>query len=127
MGLEAVDTSGSDEEEGVQAGDESIWDQGTMTRVQDFAKLVDEVGTAREALNAKLAAGKTGLIDDGFNKDALDAAIKYAKTPEEKRENWDLSYMYARKALNVPIQDDLFTHAMSQQVKVTKSKPTDEE
>jgi hypothetical protein len=127
MGLSAVDTLGSDEEEGVAAGDESIWDQKTMERVQDFAKLVDEVGTAREALNASLAAGKAGLIDDGFNKDALDAAIKYSKTPDDKRENFDLTYMYARKALGVPIQDDLFSHAMSQQVKVSKSKPADEE
>lgn len=126
MGLSAVDTTGSDEEDGVDAGAHSIWDQGTMKRVQEFAALVEEIGTSREALNAKLAAGKTGLIDDGFNKDALDAAIKYAKTPEEKRENFDLTYIYARQALSVPIQDDLFSAAMSQQVKVNKPKADEE-
>mgnify|MGYP000371465377 CR=1 FL=1 len=57
------------------------------------------------------------MIDDGFNKNALEAAIKYAKTPEEKRENWDLTYIYCRKALGAPIQDDLFMAATQQQVK----------
>ena len=105
--------------------DESIWDEETLQRVRDFADLTADVKTSREALNAKLAAGKAGLVDDGFNKDALDAAIKYANTPEEKRENFDLTYMYSRKALGVPVQDDLFVAAMQQQVAVPKPSKED--
>lgn len=101
-----------------QQDEDSIWDQGTLDEVKDFAKLVDEVADSRAALNAKLAAAKASLIDAGFNKDALRAAVSYAKTPEEKRENWDLTYLYCRKALNVPVQDDLFVAAMQHQVKV---------
>ena len=97
---------------------ESKWTDATQARVQEFAALVDEVKDSRAALNAKLAAGKTGLIDDGFNKDALEAAIKYAKTPEDKRENFDLTYLYCRKALGYQVQDDLFAAALQQEVKV---------
>ena len=114
----AIDNDETDETE-------SIWDKATMERVKEFAKLVEEIADSRSALNAKLAAGKTGLIDDGFNKDGLEAAIKYAQTPEEKRENWDLSFLYVRRALGHPCQDDLFTAAMQQQVKVSKPAQTD--
>ena len=105
---------------------ESIWDKDTMKRVQVFAELVEEIAGSREALNAKLAAGKLGLIDDGFNKDALEAAIKYAKTPEEKRENFDLTYLYCRKALGAPVQDDLFSVAAQQQIKVAQTVKADD-
>lgn len=106
---------------------ESIWDKNTMDRVKEFAKLAEEISDSRAALNAKLAAGKTALIDDGFNKDALEAAIKYAKTPEEKRENFDLTYLFCRKALGTPIQDDLFSVATQQQVKVTTTRADESE
>ena len=108
-----------DNEPEQESGVESIWDRGTLERVKEFSDLVADVKDSRSALNAKLAAGKTGLIDMGFNKDALEAAIKYSNTPEEKRENFDLSYLFCRKALGHPVQDDLFAAAMQQQVKVT--------
>ncbi len=98
--------------------EDSIWDQETMKEVEDYAKLVDEIADTRAALNARLAAAKTSLVDAGFNRDALRAAVSYAKTPESKRENFDLTYLYCRKALGVPVQDDLFVAAMQQQVKV---------
>ena len=101
---------------------ESIWDEDTLERVKNFATLTEDIENSRAALNAKLAAGKAVLVDEGFNKDALDAAIKYAKTPEEKRENFDLTYMYCRKALGIPVQDDLFVAAMQHQVSVVKTK-----
>ena len=122
--MQAVDLSQTEAPPG-PGEDESIWDGETLQRVRDFADLTADVKTSREALNAKLAAGKAGLVDDGFNKDALDAAIKYANTPEEKRENFDLTYMYSRKALGVPVQDDLFVAAMQHQVSVPK--PSKEE
>ena len=97
---------------------ESVWDPGTMQAVKDYAALTDEIADSRAALNAKLAAGKTDLIDKGFNKHALAAAIKYSKTEEDKRENFDLTYLYCRKALGVPVQDDLFAAAVGEQVRV---------
>jgi len=97
---------------------ESVWNTDTLKQVKDFADLTEEIKDSREALNARLAAGKTALIDAGFNKHALEAAIKYARTPEEKRENFDLSYLYCRRALGVPVQDDLFAAAVGEQVKV---------
>jgi hypothetical protein len=100
-----------------QTEKESVWDSDTLTEVKEFAQLVDDIADSRAALNAKLAAGKTALIDKGFNKHALAAAIKYAKTEEDKRENFDLTYLYCRKALGVPVQDDLFAAAVEEQVR----------
>lgn len=98
----------------------SIWNEATLKRVRDYQFTVDEVDIKRAALNAQLAAERTKLIDDGFNKDALDAALKYAQTPEDKRENWDLTYIYCRNALGTPIQDDLFVTALQDEVETTK-------
>ena len=109
---------------------ESIWSQQTRERVQEFAKLKGEVKKKRSALNATVQAGITGLIDDGFNKEALEAAIKYANTEESERENFDLTYLYCRDALGHPVQDDLFAAALQERVKVTRTnrgKDTDSE
>lgn len=103
----------------------SIWNKDTLRRVQEFAKLNDDVANERAELSARLAAGKQSLIAMGFNKDALKAAIKYKNTPEDKRELFDLTYMYCRRALDVPIQDDLFVAAMQQQVTVAVPKKDD--
>ncbi len=129
MGQPAITLYGSQAEKGTPADlqEESIWDSGTLKLVNEFAKTVEDVGKAREALTAQIAAGKTALIDCGFNKDALEAAIKYSRTPEDKRENFDLTYLYVRKALGTPIQDDLFVAAVQEQVKVTRTIPGDDE
>jgi len=112
---EGVEGAKSYEEPVMEA--KSIWNAKTMDRVREFAQTYEDVKEGRDALNAKLAAGKTALIDEGFNKDALDAAMKYARTPETKRENFDLTYLYCRKALGVPVQDDLFSAAVQQHVR----------
>lgn len=121
MSEPAIDISQSTQETGTELPEEqSIWNQETKERVQQFAQTVDEVKKEREALSAKINAEKAKLIDDGFNKDALEAAIKYARTEEEKRKNFDMTYIYCRQALGHPIQDDLFVAAMQQQVALTK-------
>lgn len=116
-------TEGSEAEDG-RAEEQTIWDRNTMAKVTAFGDTMGEIKTAREKLNARKAAAVTELVDLGFNKDALDAALKYVNTAEEKRENFDLTYIYARQALGQPIQDDLFTAATQQQVRV--SKPAEE-
>jgi hypothetical protein len=111
------------EQQGIDPGSvESIWNKETMDRVVTFSVLLDDIAVQREALNANKKAGITGLINDGFNQDALEMAIKYSKTPEAKRENFDLTYQFARKALGMPMQDDLFAAAMQEQVKVSTTK-----
>ena len=94
------------------------WNKDTLDKVKRYAEVVDDVRAIREDANAQLAAAKSTLVADGFNKDALQAALSYANTPEEKRKNWDESYIFARKSLGVPIQEDLFTAAMQDEVTV---------
>ncbi len=94
------------------------WNADTLQAIKSYSNTVDEVNATREAANAKLAAAKTALVDKGFNRDALKAALSYANTPEDKRKAWDESYIFARRALGVPIQEDLFAAAMRDEVTV---------
>ena len=129
MGVQAVDMTGSEHSEGQPAGDgvESIWDNKTMSRIIEFADDVAKAKDERAAITARVAAKKTALIDMGFNKDAVEAAVKYARLEEDKRENFDLSYIFCRKALGTPIQDDLFAAAVQQQVTVTTRRKAEAE
>ncbi len=97
---------------------ESTWDQNTAASLAEFGELVEDVGKKRKALNDKIAAAKSDLVSQGFNADAIKAAIAYHKTSEDQRANFDLSYIYTRKALGVPVQSDLFEAASLDQVTV---------
>lgn len=110
------DTTGSEETEG-QAAEATVWDNDTLQKVSAFADKMDEIKKQRDQTNADKAAAVAELVSLGFNKEALKAALHYRDTPEDKRENFDLSYIYARKAFGQPIQDDLFTAALQQHVK----------
>jgi hypothetical protein len=117
-----LDLSGSEQQDGTKAPDsenESIWDDDTLQSVRNFSDTLTDIKNRREELNAEKTAAQANLINKGFNKDALHEAIKYANTEEDKRQNFDMTYLYARKALGHPVQDDLFTAAMQQQVKVS--------
>jgi hypothetical protein len=59
----------------------------------------------------------------GFNNESLTAALSYANTPEKDRLNWDESYIFARKALGCPLQEDLFMAAMAETVTVEAPAP----
>lgn len=126
--IKAVDLSGSNQEPGTGVENQEIdtvWNHDTMASVQKFAKTHADIKDQRKALNDQLAAAKSGLIAKGFNGDAMEAAIKYANTAEEKRENFDLTYLYWRKALGHPVQDDLFVAALQERVNTAKSKNSD--
>ena len=122
----AVDLSESESNDGKEVETQTIWDNNTLAKVTKFGDTMGEIQTARDALNTRKAAAVAELVDLGFNKDALVAAMKYVNTAEEKRENFDLTYIYARKAFGQPIQDDLFAAATRQQVEIAK-RPKQEE
>lgn len=97
---------------------ESTWDANTAAEVAEYGELVIDVEKQRKALNDKLSAGKSNLVSKGFNKDAIQAAVAYSKTAESERANFDLSYIYTRRALGCPVQSDLFEQASLDQVTV---------
>jgi uncharacterized protein (UPF0335 family) len=103
---------------------ESTWDSGTAASLAEFGELVDSVSKKRKALNDQVAAGKSDLVSKGFNPDAIKAALSFHKTSEADRANWDLSYIYTRKALGCPVQSDLFEQASLDQVVVAHADKT---
>lgn len=117
-----IDFTGSDATTGEEVENNTIWDQDTLAKVAAFVGAMEDIEKGREELNARKAQAIAELVNMGFNRDAIGAALKYHKTPEEKRANFDLSYIYARKAFGLPIQDDLFVAATRQQVEVATGK-----
>lgn len=97
---------------------ESTWDANTAANLATFGDLVADVDKKRKALNDKIAAGKSDLVSQGFNADAIKAALAYNKASEIERTNFDLSYIFTRKALGCPVQSDLFDQASLDQVVV---------
>lgn len=101
---------------------DSLYDEEFLQLIRDAHARLESIQDKRAELNADKAHIMAALIDKGLNKDAFKAARKYELTPEEKREGYDLSYQIARKALGVPVQDDLFVAAAEQQVKAHGKK-----
>lgn len=101
--------------EQVQAG-APLFDQKFIDLLVSAEKKMQEIDDRRAELNASKAEVMAKLVNEGLNKDAVKAAIKYFRTPEDKRTNFDLSYAYARKAFGTPLQDDLFVASAQRQV-----------
>ena len=95
------------------------WNSDTLVKVTEFGVLTTDVKAQRKALNDSLAAGKSELVALGMDQDALAAAISYSKTPPEDQDKWDQTYIFARRALGVPIQEDLFVASMLDTVQVS--------
>lgn len=104
----------------------TVWNDETLDELAAYADTVADVKKKRKALNDTVAAGQSKLVALGFNAGALKAAISYANTAEEDRRNWDESYIFMRRALDCPIQEDLFVAAMQEEVTVT-APPDDDE
>lgn len=77
----------------------------------------------RETLNAKAKQVKSGLTSKyGINQIAFLAACAFVRLPEDKRENFDLSYRAARHALGHPVQDDLFEEALKRDIERSRNR-----
>lgn len=117
-----VDISGSTESKGNDGlpEEKSIWNDLTLKKVSDFRETSNSIKEKRKALSDELAAKKSELIALGFNKDGIEAAVKYSNLDESDQENFDITYLYVRRATGHPVQDDLFMEAMKQQIEVAK-------
>lgn len=95
---------------------DGIWDAKTEELLTEYFDFLDNLADKREELNASKAAKTAKLKDIGFNITAVLAAYRYSRLDDNKRENFDLSLLYARKVSGHPLQDDLFVAAAQKQV-----------
>ena len=86
---------------------------------------LSKIKTQRDKLNKQKAEVISNLVDMGLDRNALKAAIAYADTPPDKRGLFDLSYAATRKALGVPLQDDLFVAQVQHAVDAHKGEKQD--
>lgn len=95
------------------------WDGDTQNAVAEHASTVKDIKLQRKALNDEMAASKSKLVAIGMNAEALQAAQAFANLSEDEQANFDQTYIFARRALGRPIQEDLFVAAMQDSVTVT--------
>lgn len=115
-------SKGDDERKNVDKLSEVQFDQGFMQKLVDARDKLDDIASQRSSLNAASTAIFASLDTYGLNRNALRAAILYTKMDEEKRENYDLSYLISRKALGVPVQADLFEEKAKAEVRAFERK-----
>jgi len=84
-------------------------DEAFLQELRDAAAEMDSINDQRAELNAsKKAIVERLQAQYGCNRQAMKAAIQYSKLPDDKRENFDLTYQVTRRALGAPMQADLF-------------------
>jgi len=84
-------------------------DEAFLQELRDAATEMDSINDQRAELNAaKKAIVERLQAQYGCNRHAMKAAIQYSKLPDDKRENFDLTYQVTRRALGAPVQADLF-------------------
>jgi uncharacterized protein (UPF0335 family) len=84
-------------------------DEAFLQELRDAAAEMDSINDQRAELNAsKKAIVERLQAQYGCNRHAMKAAIQYSKLPDDKRENFDLTYQVTRRALGAPMQADLF-------------------
>lgn len=133
-----ADTSGSHEVEAVMVdqGDSKVTplfkqeDPDFMDKLREGAEKIAVIQGKRKELNASIAEVMATFENDGLNRHAVKAAIKFVDMNETEQENYDLSYTVMRKALGQPVQGDLFEARVASELrekpkKIDRTKPCD--
>jgi hypothetical protein len=98
-------------------------DEKFLAKLRDTAEALKAIDDRRSALSSERTALLEVLVaDHAINKAALLAAIRYCDLPEDKRENWDLTYQVTRKAMGAPVQMDLFEAQVEKSIKTAEAK-----
>lgn len=79
--------------------------------IASFNEQMDELDAQAGKINAQRRALREGLQARGLNMDAVRAARAHHKANEKKRAKFDVSYLIARKALDLPVQADMLDEA----------------
>lgn len=88
-----------------------------MEKLRDGAEKIARIQGERKELNASIAEVFASFENDGLNRHAVKAAIKFDDMNETDQENYDLTYTIMRKALGNPVQGDLFEAAVASELR----------
>lgn len=120
--VEDIQGDGDDDQNNVDKLNQVQFDQEFLQKLVDARDKLEDITSQRASLNAASTAIFASLDTYGLNRNALRAAILYTKMDEDKRENYDLSYLISRKALGVPVQADLFEEKAKAEVRAFNRK-----
>jgi len=63
---------------------------------------------SRSEINAKIQAVRERLESKGISKKSLAVALMVSKMNEDHLDGFDTAYLICRKAINLPVQSDMF-------------------
>ena len=87
----------------------------TIRETASIMEEMDELENQRKVINKNLDLLRGKLEAQGVNKHANKAARAYGKLDTKQRADFDLSYDVSRKAIGLPVQEDLFAQQQAQQ------------
>lgn len=79
-------------------------------RIRTAADKIERVKIERSSKTAEINDARLGLEADGIPREALDMALKYAAWDSNKRRGFDRAYAIVREALDLEIENDLFSY-----------------
>lgn len=75
---------------------------------------VEDIKAERKGCNERLSAQFEQFESEGYDKDAVKAAIKRAAMSEDKQQRFDNTYIAVSIALGSPMQQDMFAANFSE-------------
>jgi len=119
-------TEGSVSESGIKVEDNVTHlfkqeDPDFMQKLTDGAAKIARIAGERKELNAEIAEVMASFENEGLNRHAAKAAMKYVDMNEKDQLNYDLTYNVMRKALGKPVQGDLFEAAVASEIRDNKA------
>jgi len=110
-----ADIDGMDEEEQdgdrEQSREEKLRDAdlaGLTTECLEAINEIKQLEEKRQEINAKITAVRSRMESKGINRKALAVVLAYSKMTEDQADGFDTSVLVLRKAINQPMQSDLF-------------------
>ncbi|MGI9251160.1 MAG: hypothetical protein ACR2PR_08180 [Pseudohongiellaceae bacterium] len=103
------------------------WNAETRNQVAQYGDTWKDVQKKRKALNSKVNAEKEALVELGMDGDALKAVIAFAKLTPEEQVAFDETYLFAREAFGFPVQVDMITAMLQDQVHIIRGDAGDAE
>lgn len=120
---ESHDEAGTKVDQGDSQGNSNVTplfkheDPGFMQKLRDGAEKIAKIQGERKELSASIAEVMATFENEGLNRHAVKAAIKFTDMNESDQENYDLTYTVMRKALGKPVQGDLFEASVASELR----------
>jgi len=78
---------------------------------------LEEIKKKRAALSTEKAAIVANWSAKGLSPDAIEAAAAYCEKSDDAKQNYDISYQFAREVFGEPVQVDMFEESVKAEIR----------